>query len=60
MPVILEPADWPLWLGEAGGDPGSLLHPPSDGALRTWPVSRQVNSTKNNGPGLLEPIDRAA
>ena len=20
MPVIIEPADWPLWLGEAEGD----------------------------------------
>jgi len=60
MPVILEPADWPVWLGEAAGDPGSLLHPPRDGTLRTWPVDRRVNSPKNNGPELLEPIDLAA
>lgn len=24
MPVILEPADWPAWLGEAEGDPAAL------------------------------------
>jgi putative SOS response-associated peptidase YedK len=60
MPVILEPADWPVWLGEALGDPGSLLHAPADGTLRTWPVDRRVNSPKNNGPELLEPIDSAA
>jgi putative SOS response-associated peptidase YedK len=60
MPVILEPADWPVWLGEAAGDPGSLLHPPADGTLRTWPVDRRVNSPKNNDPELLEPIDLAA
>ena len=27
MPVIIERKDWPLWLGEAEGDPASLgLH----------------------------------
>jgi hypothetical protein len=25
--VIIERKDWPLWLGEADGDPGSLLRP---------------------------------
>src|SRR5262245_23949721 len=27
MPVILEPEDWPAWLGEVDGDPATLLHP---------------------------------
>ena len=27
MPVMLEAADWPVWLGEAAGDPKSPLHP---------------------------------
>ena len=27
MPVILEPADWPAWLGEFEGDPPALLRP---------------------------------
>jgi putative SOS response-associated peptidase YedK len=27
MPVILEPADWPAWLGETEGDPTTLLYP---------------------------------
>ncbi|HTV68656.1 MAG TPA: SOS response-associated peptidase family protein, partial [Rhizobiaceae bacterium] len=44
MPVILEPADWPVWLGEAAGDPGFLRHPSPYGTLRTWPVDRRVNS----------------
>jgi putative SOS response-associated peptidase YedK len=26
-PVILEPADWPAWLGEVDADPAALLHP---------------------------------
>jgi putative SOS response-associated peptidase YedK len=40
MPVILEPADWPVWFGEAEGDPASLLHPSPAGTLRVWPVDR--------------------
>ena len=60
MPVILEPADWPVWLGEVEGDPGSLLHSPPAGTLRVWRVDRRVNSPKNNGPELLEPIDLPA
>lgn len=27
MPVILEPADWPAWLGEVAADPAVLLRP---------------------------------
>jgi putative SOS response-associated peptidase YedK len=55
MPVVVDPADWPAWLGEVDSDPTALLDPPSDGTLRAWPVSRAVNSTRNNGPELLEP-----
>jgi SOS response associated peptidase (SRAP) len=52
MPVILEPAQWPAWLGEAGGDPAALLHPVREGTLRCWPVSRRVNAPRNNVPDL--------
>jgi putative SOS response-associated peptidase YedK len=58
MPVILEPADWPVWLGE--GDPASLLHPSLAGTLCVWPVDRRVNSPRNNGPELLAAIELAA
>ena len=54
MPVILEPADWPVWLGETPGDPASLLHRSPAGTLRVWPVDRRVNSPRSNGPELLE------
>ena len=30
MPVILEEADWPVWLGEREGDPTALLRPAQD------------------------------
>jgi putative SOS response-associated peptidase YedK len=56
MPVILEPADWPAWLGEAEADPIALLHSSPNGTLRTWPVSRRVNTPRNNGADLLEPL----
>lgn len=29
MPAILEQADWPVWLGEAEGDPVALLRAPA-------------------------------
>jgi putative SOS response-associated peptidase YedK len=54
MPVVIAPEDWPLWLGEAEGDPASLLHPMSEGVLETWPISTAVNQVMNNTPELLE------
>ena len=56
MPVILEPDDWSVWLGEAPGAPASLLRPAAPGTVRLWPVSRAVNSVRNNGPELLAPM----
>jgi putative SOS response-associated peptidase YedK len=56
MPVILEPPDWPAWLGEAAADPAALMRPAADGILQLWPVSRAVNSVRNNGAALLDRI----
>ena len=56
MPVIIERADWPVWLGEAEGDPQLLLRPLPADRLRLWTVSRAVNNVKNDGPALLEPL----
>ncbi len=33
MPVILEAADWPIWLAEQSGDPTILLRPATRGYL---------------------------
>jgi putative SOS response-associated peptidase YedK len=55
MPLIVEEGDWPAWLGEAESDPTALLRPSPAGTLRTWSVSRAVNSPQNNEPQLLEP-----
>jgi putative SOS response-associated peptidase YedK len=57
MPVILEPADWPVWLGEAPGDHLALLRSAPAGLVRLWPVSRAVNNARNKGADLLNPID---
>lgn len=56
MPVILERQDWPLWLGEANGDPAALLHPSPLGVLRMWRVDRRVGNVRNDGPELLDPV----
>lgn len=60
MPVVLEPADWPLWLGEtdpAGrdGDAIAALLRPSAASFRVWPVSTQVNNVRHDGAHLLDP-----
>ncbi len=61
MPVLLEAADWAVWLGEKEGDPTPLLRPAADTVLRTWPVSTDVNSARRNGAMLLQPMhDEAA
>ncbi len=56
MPVILEPDDWTAWL-EAEGNAAALMLPALDDVLHLWPVSRAVNSVRNNGAELLDRID---
>jgi putative SOS response-associated peptidase YedK len=53
MPVILEQADWPGWLGETVVDPATLLRPSAEGVLRMWPVDKRVGNVRNDGPDLL-------
>jgi putative SOS response-associated peptidase YedK len=40
MPLVLEPSDWPLWLGETPGDPAGFLHPPTFEHLKLQPVQQ--------------------
>jgi putative SOS response-associated peptidase YedK len=53
--VILEQADWLLWLGEADFDVEMLLRTTPEDVLRIWPVDKRVGNVRNNGPELLEP-----
>jgi putative SOS response-associated peptidase YedK len=56
MPVIIEKADWPVWLGEAEGDPAALLRPAPIEVLRFWQVDKKVGNVRNDGPDLIKPI----
>ena len=56
-PVVLERADWPLWLGEAGHGAAVLMKAAAEGVM-TAPhrVGVAVNSNRAAGPGLIVPI----
>ena len=55
MPVIIEPEDWPLWLGEVEKDAATLLRPAVEDVLRVWSVDKKVGNVRNDEPELLEP-----
>lgn len=55
-PMTLPSELWGAWLDPETPDPLSLLRPAVAGAVRVTPVSTQVNSVRNNGPQLLDPV----
>jgi putative SOS response-associated peptidase YedK len=57
MPLILEPDDWPLWLGEAGHGAARLMGPGAEEVLEFYRVDPKVNSNRASGPDLIEPFD---
>ena len=56
MPVIVERQDWAAWLGGTGSDPAQRVHPSDEGTLRNWPIGTRVNSPRNDGPEILDPV----
>jgi putative SOS response-associated peptidase YedK len=59
MPVVLPDDAWDLWLGSAPTDPGELLGllvPNDQLDLTIYPVVRDVNDVRRDGPGLIEPL----
>ena len=53
MPVIVDEADWPKWLGETPATEDelmALLKPSPDASLKIWPVGKMVGNVRNNGP----------
>jgi putative SOS response-associated peptidase YedK len=59
MPLLVEPERYAAWLDPTVSDPSalrSLLVPAAPGRLEAYPVSTKVNSVRNNGPELLEPL----
>jgi putative SOS response-associated peptidase YedK len=60
MPMVIDPASWTDWLDPANhevSDLRSLLVPAAVSGLTTYPVSTAVNSVRNNGPQLIEPLE---
>jgi putative SOS response-associated peptidase YedK len=60
MPVVLAEADRDRWLDTAFSETdklSELLRPYEPKALEAWPVSRQVNAPKNQGPELIAPVE---
>lgn len=53
-PLILNPDQWPLWLGEAGHGAARLMQPTPAGSLVAHRVGRAVNSNRADGPQLIE------
>lgn len=58
MPIMLARVDLAQWL-----DPGSrtdalrrLARPSTGGTIRSYPVSKRVNNSKNQGPELIVPV----
>ena len=56
VPVILEPKDWALWLGEAGHGAATLMKAPEPDVIDFYRVDPKVNSNRSQGPDLIEPI----
>ncbi|SNT38422.1 SOS response-associated peptidase [Tropicimonas sediminicola] len=56
MPVILDPADWPMWLGEAGKGAARLMRPAPEGSLAWHRVDPVVNSNRARGAELIAPL----
>ena len=55
MPVIIAPADRERWMNPDEA-PDDLLRPYPADLMKMWPVSTKVNSPKNEGRELIEPI----
>ncbi|MBT8132008.1 MAG: SOS response-associated peptidase [Gammaproteobacteria bacterium] len=58
MPVVLATDDYDEWLAvdhENASDLQRLLVPAPPESFKNWPVSRQVNNARNEGPELVTP-----
>lgn len=58
MPVVLEAADWGMWLGEAGVGAARLMVPAGPGVLSAFRVAQDVNSNRAEGPELIVPLEQ--
>jgi putative SOS response-associated peptidase YedK len=59
MPMVIAPESWADWLSPGNSDVSdlrALLTPAAARGLASYPVSTAVNSVRNNGPDLIEPV----
>jgi putative SOS response-associated peptidase YedK len=56
MPVVLSPSGVAHWLDEKNINPLALIEDVDNEALVVCAVSTKVNSSRNNGSELIEPI----
>ena len=62
MPMLVAPDVWAEWLDPENKDTKHLMStllpavPDNAGGLTSYPVSTAVNSVRNNGPTLVEPV----
>ncbi|MEN9648663.1 MAG: hypothetical protein RLZ17_699, partial [Actinomycetota bacterium] len=56
MPVVLSPSGVAHWLDEKNNNPLALIEDVDNEALVVCAVSTKVNSSRNNGSELIEPI----
>lgn len=56
MPVIVDPPRFEEWLASDAPDP-SLFEPFPADRMEAYEVSTRVNSPRNNGAGLLKPVE---
>jgi putative SOS response-associated peptidase YedK len=59
MPLLVEKDRYDAWLDPRSSDPDDLLAllvPASPDRLEAYPVSKAVNTVKNEGPHLLDPL----
>jgi putative SOS response-associated peptidase YedK len=63
MPLLVEPDRYDAWLDPSNAnvdDLKRLLVPAAPGRLEAYPVSTAVNSVRNNGPELVDPLEPVA
>jgi len=63
MPVLLPRETWDDWLDPGFDDTeylSSLLEPAPDDVLGMYPISTTVNNVRNQGPGLIAPVEEPA
>lgn len=59
MPAIVWPRDYAHWLDPALTDVEqihTMLSPYASEQMEAWPISTRVNSTRNEGAELMEPM----